>query len=152
MFGWLSSIGVFTTIVLFINFIIAVSYTHLDVYKRQGISSMQIRGFLPGSDGYDAILNSWNVMNGIMETNWFSERFEPRIRSYIWIQGKSDDWMQPEEYMENFLIVNNALRSSDFGFDYAFISNVASRFFRPNDAQERLAQAYDDIYLSLIHI
>lgn len=113
-----------------------------------GISSMQIRGFLPGSDGYDAILNSWNVMNGIMETNWFSERFEPRIRSYIWIQGESDDWMQPEEYMENFLIVNNAFRSSDFGFDYAFISNVASRFFRPNDAQERLAQAYDDIYMA----
>ncbi len=113
-----------------------------------GISSMKIRGFLPGSDGYDTILNSWNVMNGIMQTKWFSERFEPRVRSYIWIQGESDDWMQPEEYMENFLNVHSAFRSQDFGFEYAFISNVASRFFRPNDAQERLAQAYEDIYMA----
>lgn len=113
-----------------------------------GISSMKIAGFLPGSDGYDTVLSSWNVMNSIMRTDWFAERFEPRVRSYIWIQGESDEWLPPEEYMESFLTIHSALCGTDFGFEYAFISNVASRFFRPNDAQERLAQAYEDIYMA----
>ncbi|MBQ7605020.1 MAG: hypothetical protein IJU59_00875, partial [Firmicutes bacterium] len=40
------------------------------------------------------------------------------------------------------------MRSGMYGCDYGFISQIVPRFFRPNDAQERLAQGYDDIWMA----
>lgn len=117
------------------------------IIMNTGISGMKIEEFLPEQKGFETIKDSWRNFNTTMQTEWFQERFEPRIKSYIWVQGESDDWLAPELYMERFLIMHSMLRSPDFGFDYAFICNVAPRFFRPNDAQERLAQAYDDIFM-----
>ncbi len=112
-----------------------------------GLSGEKIETFEPGGTSYNYTFDSWKNVEYIFNTDWFKERFEPRIRSYLWVQGESDDWASPEEYMESFMSFHDTLRSEKYGFDYAFISSIVPRFFRPNDAQERLAQGYDDIFM-----
>ncbi len=112
-----------------------------------GLSGEKIETFKPGGASYNYTEESWSDVQYIFNTDWFKERFEPRIRSYIWVQGESDDWESPEGYMESFMKFHDIMRSEKYGFDYSFIASIVPRFFRPNDAQERLAQGYDDIFM-----
>ncbi len=114
-----------------------------------GISGNSIDTFEP-DDGvsYSFTKETWDNLKYILGTDWWKERFEENIRSYIWIQGESDDWELPESYMDSFLKFHEIMRSEKYGCDYGFISQIVPRFFRPNDAQERLAQGYEDIWMA----
>ena len=120
------------------------------IIVNAGISGKKIIDFKPYEGSvYFHIEDVWKNIGDVMATQWFKDRFEPTIRSYIWIQGESDDWLSPEKYVEDFMNIHLAFRSPElFGFDYGFISSVVPRFFRPNDAQERIAQACEDVYMA----
>ncbi|MBR6014642.1 MAG: hypothetical protein IK059_01025 [Firmicutes bacterium] len=114
-----------------------------------GISGNPIETFEP-DDGvsYAFTKETWDNLQYILKTDWWKDRFEEHVRSYIWIQGESDDWALPERYMYSYMKFHECMRSPMYGCDYGFISQIVPRFFRPNDAQERLAQAYDDIWMA----
>ncbi len=118
------------------------------IIVNTGRSGEKIETFEPGQSSFLYTEDAWKNINYIFRNEWFQQRFEPRIRSYIWVQGESDDWRSPEDYMESFMRFHQIMRSDKYGFNYAFISQIVPRFFRPNDAQERLAQGYDDIYMA----
>lgn len=119
------------------------------IIVNTGLSGEKIATFEPFDGASYAYTQwTWENLSYILATEWFTGHFEPRMRSYIWIQGESDDWLSPEQYMESYMKIHRTFRSDMYGFDYGFISQTVPRFFRPNDAQERLAQGYDDIFMA----
>ena len=115
-----------------------------------GKSGQDIKTFMPFTgESYKEIERIWGVAINQLSQGDYEIHFEPTLKSYIWIQGESDDWTDTEKYMESFKQIHNVFTSEEyFDLDYGFIVMVRSKFFRPCDAQEQLAQAYDDIIMA----
>lgn len=80
--------------------------------------------------------------------------FEPRICSYIWVQGEADSYMPVQEYKEYYLLMHSSLVDTDSefcggGFDAGFISKVRQKNgINSSAAQTELAEEYWDIVLA----
>ncbi len=115
-----------------------------------GISGQPIRTFKPfDADSYIQVNTIWQTSTAEIASEEFSSHFEPRFRSYIWIQGETDDWTNSDRYKSDFLQLHRVFTSEDhFNLDYCFMVMVRSVFTRPCEAQEELAQGYEDIIMA----
>ncbi|MCR5482723.1 MAG: Ig-like domain-containing protein [Clostridia bacterium] len=115
-----------------------------------GISGQPIRTFKPfDADSFIQVNTIWQTSTAEVASEEFSSHFEPRFRSYIWIQGETDDWTNSDRYKSDFLQLHKVFRSPDyFNLDYCFMVMVRSVFTRPCEAQEELAQGYEDIIMA----
>lgn len=114
-----------------------------------GVSGRKMETFVPLSgESYQYISKVWQIIQRYVNDEEFLSHYEPRLRSYIWAQGESDNDTDIGVYKSNYMKLHQILTGPDYGFDYGFIIKVRSIFPNSAEAQEELASENQDIAIA----
>lgn len=114
-----------------------------------GVSGQKVDTFVP-NDGssYQHMEYVWSVIQKHLDEDEFQKHFEPRLKSYIWVQGESDGTTDINSYKENYMKMHQVLTGDEYGFQYGFIILTKSKFTGSYNAQQQLADENTDIAIA----
>ncbi len=116
-----------------------------------GVSGRKIETFVPiQGESYKYINQVWQIVNRHIQEDSFLKNYEPRIRSYVWLQGESDAKTDVGLYKMDYMKLHNMFVGADYGFDYGFIIKVRDIYVNAAQAQRELAAEYPDIVLGTV--
>nr|WP_315020905.1 sialate O-acetylesterase [uncultured Aminipila sp.] len=114
-----------------------------------GVSGRKMETFVPlGGESYQYISKVWQIIQRYINDEEFLSHYEPRLRSYIWAQGESDNDTDIGVYKSDYMKLHQILTGSDYGFNYGFIIKVRSIYPNSAEAQEELANENQDIAIA----
>ncbi len=114
-----------------------------------GVSGRKMETFLPTQGGsYKYINQVWQIIQRYLNDEEFQNKYEVRIRDYIWAQGESDSKTDMAIYKSDFMKLHQMLTGQDYGFQNAFIVKVRSKYKNSAEAQEQLASENNDIAIA----
>lgn len=114
-----------------------------------GLSGRMMYSFVPiQGESYKYINNVWQVIKRYIYDDEFQQKYETRLRSYIWAQGESDGDTDVGSYKNDYLKLHEMLKSRDFGFEYGFIIKVRPMYTNAAEAQEQLVAENEDIAMA----
>ncbi|MBN7771932.1 sialate O-acetylesterase [Clostridium aminobutyricum] len=114
-----------------------------------GVSGRKVDTFIPKTgESYQHIEYVWGVIQKHLHEEEFLKHFEPRIRSYIWVQGESDGNTDVNSYKENYMLMHQTLTGDGYGFQNGFIILTKPKFAGSYNAQLQLADENSDIAIA----
>lgn len=114
-----------------------------------GVSGQKVDTFVP-KDGssYQHMEYVWGIIQKHLDEDEFKKHFEPRLKSYIWVQGESDGTTDIDSYKQDYMQIHQVLTGDEYGFQYGFVILTKSKFTGSYNAQQQLADENTDIAIA----
>lgn len=119
--------------------------THHKVYYVIGASAgSSITDWVPGQ----TVWNNAKTVLTLALSSVDASKFDISTGAYTWIQGESSRYVTQEEYIADFLQLDNSLQTGKMGakFNNVFIS-LPMKYANPILAQQKMGQEYSNVHV-----